>query len=384
MTSTQAERTGLHPALAARLTAVIQADLSAGLYDGLAIRVGRAGRVMVDLVFGHADRQADRPLRDDTVFSVMSLTKPMTALAIFQAVEKGKLALNTRVADVIPEFARNGKQRVTIAQLLSHTGGMPFLVANLPPQAIGNLRATVEAICEIALNSRPGESVSYSARVSYDVLGEIVTRLDNARPFRTIIEDDILKPLGMHSTAIGARPDLQQRRAPVVARAATEMNLQLAARDAQLRPDSELPGGGGFSTVDDMYRFMEMLRANGTLDGTTIVSRSTLELARSNQTGRLPNNTLAAQIEARGWEPFPAFLGLGFFLRGDGLGFPAPFGSLASPTTYGSIGAGSAVAWVDPRSDLSFVCLTTGLMDQVDSHLRFQRLADIVHGCVID
>lgn len=374
----------VHPDLHARLSRVIEADIAQGLYDGLSLKVGLRGRVLVDHTFGFAERATRRPLDAESVFSIMSLTKPMTALAILQAVERGQVALNTRVADVIPEFARNGKQRVTIAQLISHTGGMPFLVPNLPARDIGDLQATVRAICDLPLSAPPGQTVSYSARVSYDVLGEIARRLaGDSLTYGEVIARDILQPLGMTSSAVGPREDLKARRVPVVARFRSEMNLQLESRDAALTPRSELPGGGGFSTVTDMFRFVEMLRLGGTLDGATIVSKASLELATRNHTGKLVNNTLAAQMEQRGWEPYPAYLGLGFFLRGEGVGFPAPFGSLASPETFGSIGAGSAVAWVDPRRGLSFVALSAGLMDQLDSHLRFQKLADIVHGALL-
>lgn len=374
----------VHPELNERLARVIESDIGQGLYDGLSIKVGLRGQVLVDSTFGHAQRSSQRRLAADSVFSIMSLTKPMTALAILQAVERGKIALNTRVADVIPEFAKNGKQRVTIAQLISHTGGMPFLVPNLPARDIGDLQATVRAICDLQLTAKPGQTVSYSARVSYDVLGEIVRRLDGGGlRYSEIIARDILSPLRMTSTSVGPREDLAERRVPVVATHRSEMNLQLEARDAMLTPRSELPGGGGFSTVADMFRFVEMLRQGGTLEGAHIVSRPSMTLATRNHTGQLVNNTLAAQMEQRGWEPYPAYLGLGFFLRGEGMDFPAPFGSLASPETFGSIGAGSAVAWVDPRHGLSFVALSAGLMDQLDSHLRFQKLSDIVHGALL-
>lgn len=371
----------IHKTMKARLEKRVLQEIEQQVYDGLSIRVAVGGRVVLSEHYGHADRAAGKPLTEDSVFSIMSLTKPMTALAIFQAVEQGRLGLQTRIADVIPEFARNGKQRVTVAQLLSHTGGMPFLVPGLPEQKIGDLEATLAAICDLPLSAMPGQSVSYSARVSYDVLGALLSRVDEGhRRYGEIIEQDILRPLGMMSTAVGPRHDLAARRVPVVARNRTDMNLQLERRDSLLASSSELPGGGGFSTVGDMFRFAEMLRLGGTLEGTTVVSKSSLELATRNHTGTLVNNTLAAQMEARGWQPYPAYLGLGFFLRGEGVGFPAPFGSLASPATFGSIGAGSAIAWVDPARDISFVCLTAGLMDQIDSHLRFQRLADIVHG----
>ncbi|MCC4246055.1 serine hydrolase domain-containing protein [Stappia indica] len=364
------------------LSRAVEADIARQAYDGMAIGILHEGRVVMRRHFGFAEREADRSLGEGDVFSVMSFTKVMTALAIFRALERGDLSLGTRIAEVIPEFAAAGKQRVTVAQLLSHTGGMPFTLPGLTEEIEGNLRRTVELACRIAPVNRPGEVVSYSAQVSYDVLGVVAERVDPAgRRFGRIIEEDIFAPLGMTDSAIGMPERLRPRWVPVVARNPTEMNLRLAARDRRITAETELPGGGGFSTLADMLRFAAMLASGGALEGASIVSPASLALATANHTGELPNNTLAAQREMRGWEPFPAWLGLGFFLRGTGL-FPTPFGHLASPRTFGSIGAGSMVMWVDPERSLSAVLLSSGLMDQVDSHLRFQRLSDIIHSAL--
>ena len=364
------------------IVSAIGADIAQQKYDGMALCVAHEGKIVMESYEGFATRDAGQTLVADNIFSVMSFTKPMTALANFQAIERGDISLTTRVCEVIPEFAANGKQRVTIAQLLSHTGGMPFVLPGLKPEDEGNLNATVAAACKIAPVNPPGSIVSYSAQVSYDVLGGVVQKLDRAgRTYKQIIEQDIFAPLEMRDSSIGAPVGVGSRRVPVRARNETEMNMRLAARDARLGSEAELPGGGAFSTLRDIHTFAEMLRNGGRLNGVDIVSPAMLDLATRNQTGDRPNNTLAAQRELRGWEPFPAFLGLGFFLRGTGL-FPTPFGQLASPSTFGAIGAGSTVMWIDPQRDLSAVMLSSGLMDQVDSHLRFQRLSDMIHAAL--
>ena len=80
-----------------------------------------------------------------------------------------------------------------------------------------------------------------------------------------------------------------------------------------------------------------------------------------------------------GWEPPPAFIGLGFRVRGDGL-VHHQFGTLTSPQTFGNYGAGSTMFWVDPELDLGFACCTTGLLPQAQNIERFQRLSDMVVG----
>jgi CubicO group peptidase (beta-lactamase class C family) len=149
-----------------------------------------------------------------------------------------------------------------------------------------------------------------------------------------------------------------------------------------LNATSEIPAGGYVTTIADFARFAEMLRGRGELDGARILSAAMLDLAAKNHTGRMPNDLWNFAVEARGWPVFPAYLGLGFFLRGKGT-HPSAFGSLATPRTFGGIGAGSAVFFVDPERDFFYAFLSTGLLEETRSMERHQRLADLVHAAVI-
>jgi len=88
-------------------------------------------------------------------------------------------------------------------------------------------------------------------------------------------------------------------------------------------------------------------------------------------------------VDTRGWPVFPAYLGLGFFLRGKGM-HPTPFGALATPRTFGGIGAGSTMFFINPERDLFCAFLSTGLLEETRSTERHQRLADLVHAAVVD
>jgi CubicO group peptidase (beta-lactamase class C family) len=146
--------------------------------------------------------------------------------------------------------------------------------------------------------------------------------------------------------------------------------------------EAEIPAAGMIATAGDIGRFAEALRRGGELDGARILGPTILQLATTNQTGQLPNLLLNYAREMRGWDDFPAYIGLTFWLRGEGI-FPAPFGTLASPGTFGHLGAGTAMYWVDPARELVFVCLTAGAMEESYSMERFQRLSDLVHAAVI-
>lgn len=125
-----------------------------------------------------------------------------------------------------------------------------------------------------------------------------------------------------------------------------------------------------------MFRFAEMLRRGGELEGVRILSPAMLRLATRVHTGDLPNELYRSIAISRSWEPYPAYLGIGFSVRGDRV-CHHQFGTLSSPRTLGNHGAGSTLFWVDPELDMSFVCLTAGIMDEGDNVERFQKLSDL-------
>jgi CubicO group peptidase (beta-lactamase class C family) len=218
-------------------------------------------------------------------------------------------------------------------------------------------------------------------------LGVVVRRIDGgSRRFQDILAADVFEPLGMKDTWLGLRRDLAERRVPVVVRDRTPGLFtpeMLEAFNVLLTEEAEIPGAGGLSTADDIFRFAEALRRGGELGGARILSPAMLRLATTNHTGLMPNSLWDYAREMRGWDEFPAFLGLGFFLRGTGV-FPMYFGSMASPGTFGGVGAGGTMFWVDPERDLIFVCLTAGLLEETRSMERFQRLSDLVLAALTD
>ena len=143
-----------------------------------------------------------------------------------------------------------------------------------------------------------------------------------------------------------------------------------------------MPWVGVASTVPDMFRFAEMLRRRGELDGTRILSPATLEVATRNWTGEKPNELYKTLFAQRGWPAAPAYLGLGFALRGTAMCHHL-YGTLTSSGTFGNYGAGSALYWVDPARELTFVCLSAGVMNNLDNIERFQRLSDIAVSAVL-
>ncbi len=364
------------------LRAVIEADVARQLYFGAVITVARHGSVGLSAAIGAEDAKGQRPLRPDSVFSIFSVTKAFTNVLALRAIELGRFALTSRVAEVIPEFGGGLRSQITVFHLMTHTSGLPMVWTPRPGMCIDRLEEIITAICEnVHSTEPPGEHVAYSPLANQALLGEVVRRTDpQHRSFRDLAREDLFEPLAMRDTAIGRRADLKARHVIPDMRgnvgATHPGHSNLGPNGAFEEEHAEMPWVGAVSTTPDMFRFAEMLRRGGALDGARILSPQTVALARRNWTGEKPNELYRMLAHKRGWEPSPAYIGLGFSLRGTAI-CHHQFGTLASASTFGNYGAGSALYWVDPELDLTFVCLTAGVMESNDNIERFQRLGDI-------
>ncbi len=379
---------GLDPTALKRLVATIEKEISQELYDGAVFIVARHGQIALHEALGHTDLANKRAAGKDDVFHLMSVTKQLTTAIVLAAIDRGDFSLTTKVSEVIPEFGVKGKQNITVGHLLTQTSGLntelPFLV---PLDQVANIHILVSAVCNDRLHHIPGKMVSYNATTAHAVMAEMVCCLDEEkRPFRRILDEDLFQPLGMPDTSLVLRPDLAERRVPIVARYATQGlfdPVMLETSNYLFTEETEFPAGGAIGTASDLFRFTEMLRRGGELDGKRILSPSIIKEAVTNQTGTLSNDIFDYAREMRGWPEWPAYIGLSFFLRGEGI-FPTPMGITTSPGTYSGQGTGSTLFWVDPERDLTFVCCTAGVIEDGDNILRFQKLSDLVVAAVVD
>ena len=366
----------------AHLQQVIAADVAAGRYYGAVIAVARRGRVVMHEAIGYADAARTQPLQRDSVFSIFSVTKALTNVLVLRAIELGRFALTTRVSELVPAFSGRGREAISIFHLLTHTSGLPIVFAIKPDMYIDRLDEMVAAVCDNIFPAEPpGEGVAYSPLANHVLLGEALRRTDpQRRSYRAIVQEDLLDPLHMRDTSVGLRRDLRARHVVPDLRGNFPIthpgHSNLGPNGAFQEEDAEMPWVGVASTVPDMLRFAEMLRRRGELEGARILSPATLALATRNWTGEKPNELTRTRYEQRGWPPEPAYMGLGFALRGTAICHHL-FGTLASPGTFGNHGAGSTLYWIDPERDMSFVGLTAGVMDSLDNIERFQRLSDI-------
>jgi len=364
------------------LRRAIEGDVARGRYHGAVIAVARHGHIGLQVAIGTADAEHRKPLELNSVFSIFSVTKAFTNVLALKAIEQGRLALTTPIAQIIPEFSGGLRDRITIFHLMTHTSGLPMVFSPKPEMYIDHLDEIITAICENIFPSEPpGQTVAYSPICNHALLGEALRRIDpQRRTYRALVDEELTRPLAMRDTAIGLRADLKSRHVVPDFRGNFPINhpghSNLGPNGAFEEEHAEMPWVGAVSTVPDMLRFAEMLRRGGKGDEGRILSPATLELATRNWTGERPNELYKTLAHRRGWEPAPAYIGLGFSLRGPTICHHL-FGTLASPGTFGNYGAGTTLFWVDPARALSFVCLSAGVMESNDNIERFQRLSDM-------
>ena len=384
----QARKLGLDPDRLLKLKRAIEEDTAKGLYDGAAFVVAREGTVVMHEAVGHSDLVNGRKTQTDDIFFIMSITKQFTATRVLMAIEEGKFTLTTPIKEVIPEFSIKGKQNITVFHVLTHTSGLnteiPFTISM---DQLGNIEAVVAALSNERVLFMPGTLVAYNPVTAHALVAAMVQRTDEKqRRFREILAQDLFAPLGMQETALGLPERLKKRIVPIVVRDTTPGLFDpvlIEAMNYIAAEDTELPSGGAVSTVYDVFLFAEMLRRGGELKGKRVLSPETVKLATTNQTGELPNHLMTYMREMYGWPEIPAHLGLTFFVRGTGL-YPTPLGLNTSPRTFGGLGAGSTVFWVDPERALTYVFLSAGLMEDGHSIMRHQRLSDMVVASVVD
>jgi len=377
-------RLGFDAKRLSRVRDAVKADIDGGRCHGVRLMVARHGEVVLDLTEGYAERAANKPMKADAVFATMSVAKQLTNVLALSLVERGLLKLHAPVAELIPDFATLGKEKVNLFHLLTHTSGVMSAIPPVPPDVLMNIDKLVAYACTLPLESQPGERVNYSILLGHSIIAALCLRAaGRGRSYAQMLRDEVFEPLGMKDTCLGPRPDLLKRLCPV--RVSYE-NLPALLPPAAVEgigtllatPGSEIPGGGCMTTVQDVHRFAEMLRRGGELNGQRLLSPAMLDFCTQNHTGTLRNVLFDMWIGVRHWIEYPASIGCGFFVRGEG-NLPGLFSPMNSSRTFGGFGAGSTGFTIDPARDLSFAFMSTGLME--DSY-HFERIA-VMQGLVL-
>ena len=355
----EASEAGVPASLVDELIERAHREIRSGLLPSCQLALAHNGRLVAYRTLGAA--------QPDDRFVVFSCTKILMAGALWLAIGEGLVSRDTRVAQVVPEFATNGKEVVTVEQLLTHTAGFPS--APFSPDDWEDRTRRLERFSSWRLNWEPGSRFEYHSAAAHWVLAEILERVTGT-DYRRFIHERLTEPLGLSRLRLGVPEESQTDIQGLVAVGEPPTSEQIESATGIAGLDlTELgnvaeehllefngvacrrvgvPGGGAVGTAAELAMFLQAVMANpGRMWDPGVLAAGTREVLctfTDPMVGVTANRTL------------------GLLLAGDdGCSALRGFGRTVSAAAFGHMGAGGQVAWADPASGLSFVYLTNGL-----------------------
>ncbi|HKN01411.1 MAG TPA: serine hydrolase domain-containing protein [Candidatus Binataceae bacterium] len=361
------QQVGLDAAKVDALFQRAEREVREGLLPAVQIAIARNGKIGAMRTFGRAVQGGqEKPANDETLFVIFSCTKAIMSAASWILIGEGKLKASERVADIVPEFGTNGKDKITVEQVLLHIGGFPN--APFPQDEWLDRGKRLERFAKWRLEWPVGSKFEYHPTSGFWVIAEIIERR-TGKNFRDFVRERIALPLGLPELRVGLPRELQNRVAdlvyvgdPLTDDERKKLGLPPlpeteVTEDAILgfnRPnvrEAGVPGGGGIMTAGDLAMFYQGLLHNRAQDGSQIWKSEVLEDGR--------------RVRSEGYKD-PVFgvavnRGLGVTIAGgDGLANYRGFGKTNSALAFGHGGAGGQIGWADPGTGISLGYCTNG------------------------
>src|SRR5581483_10297350 len=338
-----------------------------GLHLGAQICVVLAGTKVLDEAVGQACFGA--AMTPDSINWWLSAVKPVTAVAIAMLWQRGKLELDDRVSSFIPEFARGGKESITLRHLLTHTGGFRAVSSNSSPEPWDQI---IDAICAARIEPGwvPGRKAGYHIASSWFILAEIVRRLDG-RMIDQFVRQEIFLPLEMSDCWIGIPPDKFREYGNRIASTYSTEKHPPDKSHAPLTPEFASlvrPAANGRGPMNQLVRFYEMLRNHGA----RILSPQTVEAMTARHRVGMLDHTFKHVID----------FGLGFLINSSMYGpdtVPYGYGRFAAPRTFGHSGNQTSCAFCDPENALCVAWVCNGTPGEARHQARQRAINEAIY-----
>ena len=375
---------------------VLQGYIDKNEVPGTVALIARKGKIEYLKSFGMKDVEENQPMKDDVIFRIASMTKAVTTVAVMILYEEGRFKLDDPISNYIPEFknmktvnGENVEQEITIRHLLTHTSGLS--IGFMGPQETydlyiqnniyggfgrteGTIGETVKRLASLPLIYQPGEQFQYG--MSADVLGYLVEVI-SGMTLEDFFQKKIFEPLEMTDSYFFL-PETKKDRLAVLYGHSSENELYRIVGEVKSgflnysdyatyasNPHYFSGGGGLLSTATDYYKFLSMLLDKGKFNNKQLISRKTVELMTSNQTGDMFN-----------WWKGEVF-GFSFAISKG----PSKTGTIESVGTYRWLGLFNTHFWVDPEEQLIGILLTQIQPNVSDIDRKFKTL---VYQSIID
>ncbi|MCC5952099.1 MAG: beta-lactamase family protein [Acidimicrobiia bacterium] len=348
-------------------------NFAEGKEVGAAFSAYHRGRKVADLWGGVADVATGRPWEEDSLILVFSTTKGATAVCANLLAQDGRLDVEAPVAEYWPEFARNGKDDVTVAHLLSHQAGLAWVDGELTAEEALSWEPVIEALENQKPHWAPGSQHGYHATTYGWLVGEVIRRVAG-RSVGAELAERVAGPLGLDFW-IGLPEEQEDRVAMLISMLPPSVSADVAATEAAGEPDpiaemirqvlgpdtslgKALAAPGGALADQDIWnsramRAAEVPAANGVADARSVARMYAACIGEVDGVRLLDPATLESATTQRTEGPNTVLLdldiqfGLGFMLRSSLL-------ALGGPRSFGHFGAGGSMGWADPDAELSF------------------------------
>ncbi len=356
---------GMSPAMGARIDSIARAHIAAGTAPGVAVAVGRHGRLVHMKGYGHTDwAPGSNEVDERTIYDMASLTKVIAATTAAMLLEAdGKLSLDSTVAHYLPEFGAvdSVKRGITVRMLLTHTGGLEAF-ARLYDQGVRGREQYLQQIAARPMRSIPGGTMVYS---DWDmILLQLVMERITGQPFDEFVAARVFQPLGMIDTGFNPDPSLRPRIAP------TENDTARGQIWGQVHDGNAWALGGVsghaglFSSARDVATFAQMMLNNGRYGAVSLLS--------PRQVARWTSPQLPYTSRALGWDtPSP----------------PSSAGVHFGPRSFGHTGFTGTSMWMDPERGLFVVVLANRVNSRnvTSTHTALRReIANAVQESILD
>ena len=405
MTVQSPESVGFSSQRIERLHAYMQKAVDDKQFAGIVTLLARHGKIIDYQAYGKRDLASGAPMTNDTIFRDFSMTKPVTGVAMMILYEQGKWLPSDPISKFVPELAhlkvyagvdssgnvvlKDPEHQPTMGELMSHTAGFTYgFFGNTPVDKMvldakllesKNLQEFIDKLAKLPLLYEPGKGWNYS--VSMDIEGYIVEKL-SGKSLPDFMRDNIYTPLGMKDAGFFVPAEKQGRFAT---------NYYWDGKDGiTVRPNGNLPqrgydtqptmpsgGGGMVSTIEDYYRFAQMLGNGGELNGKRILAPATVHLMTSNH---VPMELLTGKYA----------IGNAVMRPGFGYGYncavefdPAEANLPDGKGTYQWDGAAGTWFWVDPTNDVVFIGMIQRMLGPHSPNLEYESRA-VVYQALVD
>jgi CubicO group peptidase (beta-lactamase class C family) len=390
-----AESVGFSSERLNRIAPVMQGYIDQGKLAGTLTLVARNGKIAYLNAQGMQDKEAGKPMTEDTIFRIYSMSKPVTAVAAMTLWEQGKFHMFDPIDKYLPELANmkvyvsgsgesmvveEAKSPIRIIDLFMHTSGFSYgftasevdklyqkMLSKPDELNRGNILAK---FAEIPLTHQPGTAWNYG--VSTDIIGLLVEKL-SGKNLGEYMQEVIFRPLGMKDTGFYVPADKVDRLAQIYTANKTGQTVVMEKEpvgDFMSEPKIHNAGGGLVSTMQDYFSFAQMMLNGGEINGVRILSRKTIKYMSSNH---LPDNLLPFADNAQG--------------EGYGLAMsvtvnPEMSGFMSSKGNFGWGGAASTYFRVDPQEKMIMISMAQFV--PIGFHRYHDDFRNLVYQALVD